>query len=140
MGREGCGGRMRRNLLFYPLFFGVFILPSLSLAKAVTCSTHSNGLYYIDNVKQCQYFCNNGCETVEVIGPGWEGDFGAFNCYGTIVVIQPSVNGQLSPNAVGYKPFTVQLTGWGSLWSAIEYGDLFTKIDRAFARKSCSNN
>ena len=121
------------------LTLAVALAPQAVWAGAVTCRTTSNGLFYVDDVKQCQYFCNNGCEVIEVIGPGWEGDFGAYNCFGTIVVIQPSMNGQLSPNSVGYKPFTVQLTGLARIWSAWKYGDLFTNIERAFSKKSCSN-
>lgn len=106
-------------------------------AQKITCRTNSAGIDYKDGVKQCRYFCTDGCNETQVIGPGFEGDFGAFNCHGAIIQIQPSMNGQLSPNAVGFKDFTLSLSGVAKYWSAIRYGALQKIVARAYQGQIC---
>ena len=106
-------------------------------AQVVTCRATSTGVDYKDGVKQCSYICTNGCSKKMLLGPGFEGDFGAFNCFGSIIQIQPSMNGQLSPNAVGFRDFKIKLAGVGKYWSAMRYGDLHSVVANAYQGQLC---
>lgn len=121
------------------LFVLIVILsvPFLSWAQTIVCKTNDNGINYKNGVKQCLYYCTDGCTDSEVIGPGWKGDFGAFQCHGAIVQIQPSMNGQLSPNAVGFKSFKVSLSGISGYWSSFKYGELQDRLIEIYEHKSC---
>lgn len=114
---------------FFRVIILLLILPLSAQAQVASCKATDAGLYYKDGVKQCLYHCVNACQVEEdLIGPSRAGDFGAYNCFGAIVVIQPSMNGQLSPNAVGFRNFNVSLHGIGSWMGPMLYGDLFHQL------------
>lgn len=129
----GAGMLLAFNKWMFQTFFGfialLLILPLTSQAQVASCKATDAGLYYKDGVKQCLYHCVNACDVEEdLIGPSHAGDFGAYNCFGAIVVIQPSMNGQLSPNAVGFRNFNVSLHGIGAWMGPMLYGDLFHQL------------
>lgn len=105
----------------------------------ISCiSNFSGGFGYVDGVKQCQYFCKSAClGKFDVIAGSAEGDFGAYNCYGAIIKIQASPNGNLSANAMGYESFTVTVSGVKSYLSAWKYGTLFEQLEQIHTERNC---
>ena len=110
-------------------------------ASHFTCiADHGGGLNYAHGVKMCPYYCESTCTndtSVKIIAGSAEGSFGSYNCFGAIIQIQPSMNGDLSANASGYKRFNVELRGMKSYYHSWMYADLYDQLNEIYEANGC---